>query len=778
MSADLERLRQQVLQVMCAPSFVPQRKRRIAKQIGVDDEDYVDFRHLLDDMALRGEIAELKHGKFGLNPDRDKALKDFAHGGPPLKPVMRRGSKESGEPQQKRKVHKNARVGRIDIKRGGFGFLLSDPPGNDLYIGQEDLGGALSGDLVAVVPKGGHQGRRQGRRWFAGSGQKPSGRVVDIIERAHPQIIGTFYERTRTKYDPPGGPSGYLVPDTRGVFGEIEIAAEDRGAAQSGDKVAVELIEAEDSHRSGRQPTARVVKVYGGADEAKAAIAAVIDNFGLRVEFSEEARQQAERISETISEEELARRVDYTAPVTFTIDPADAKDHDDAVALRNLGEGKTELLVHIADVAHYVTPGSPIDLEARERATSVYLPGQVLPMLPPKLSNNMCSLKEGQLRLTLTCAITFSKNLIPLEWRIERSFIRSAAFLTYDRVKEAIDADEPNQLPSQEIFDTLKAMKGFAAALRRKRLEAGSIDLDLPEVKLLLDEHGAVTGWQKEEHHWAHQLIEDFMLSANRAVAEYLVEHEIPGLFRIHEDPEPEALEQFARFAREFGLGIRPPYDRPKLRQVLERVRGKDYQHAIHLALLTSLKQAHYSAECLPHFALAFTRYLHFTSPIRRYPDLIVHRALSERFAPGEQALPQHGKKRKGGDQAGGHFARVADLRGLAVHTSERERAAARAEEEVKKFRQIQYLKQNMKDSHPGVVTGVRDFGIFVELQDCYVEGLVRVQDLGDDYYEYFEDQHLLQGRKKGRSFRLGDKVSARVVHIDIAQKKVGLVLV
>jgi len=776
MSAELEHLRQQVLQLMSAPSFVPQRKRRIAKQLGVDDEDYVDFRHMLEDMSERGEIAELKHGKFGLHPERDQEAKDFAHGGPRVKPNMRRG----GVPKQlaSHRVPKNARVGRIEIKRGGFGFLLSDPPGDDLYIAQEDLGGALSGDLVAVVPKGGHQGRRQGRRWFASSGKKSTGSVVDIIERAHSKLVGTFYERTRTKHDTPGGLGGYIVPDTRGVFGEIEVLPADRGAAQSGDKVAVELIEPEKVSHSGKLPSGRVVKVYGGADEAQAAIAAVIDNFDLRIEFSEGALQQAARIPESISEEERARRVDYTSPVTFTIDPEDAKDHDDAVALRNLGEGKTELLVHIADVAHYVTLGSPIDLEARERATSVYLPGQVLPMLPHQLSNHMCSLKEGQLRLTLTCAITFSKSMIPLEWRIERSYIRSAAFLTYDRVKQAIDAEDPSQLPSQEIFDALKAMKGFAAALRRKRLDAGSIDLDLPKVKLLFDEHGAVTGWQKEESHWAHQLVEDFMLSANRVVAEYLVEHEIPGLFRIHEDPEPESLEQFARFAREFGLGIRPPYDRPKLRHVLDRVRGKEYQHAVHLALLTSLKQAHYSAECLPHFALAFTRYLHFTSPIRRYPDLIVHRALSERFAPGERVLPQHGKKRKGGEQADGHFARLADLRGLAVHTSARERTAARAEEEVKKFRQIQYLKQNLKEGHPGVVTGVRDFGIFVELQDCYVEGLVRVQDLGDDYYEYFEDQHLLQGRKQGRAFRLGDKVVARVVHIDIAQKKVGLVLV
>lgn len=776
--ADNTQMREQILKLVQQPQYVPLRKRKLAKQLGVDDRDYVDFRHLVEDLVREGVLAELKHGKFGLPPCSGDTAAGLPDGG---RPALRSGRKHETrdifEHSRKKRHAKNAIQGRIEVKRGGFGFLLSDPPGNDIYIAAADLGGALSGDIVAVVPNRSQHGRRQGRRWEASS-QRQSGHVVEIIERAHPTLVGTFYLHKTSRYDPPEGPGGFVVPDTRGVFAQIDIAPAGKSTAREGDKVEIELIETGEPARSGHKLIGRVKQVYGEAGEARAEIAAVIRNFNLREEFPAEALQQAERIAETIPDEELAARVDYTSPVTFTIDPEDAKDHDDAVAIRNLGEGKTELLVHIADVSHYVTPGSPIDVEARERATSVYLPGQVLPMLPPKLSNNMCSLKEGQLRLTLTCAITFSKNLVPVATRIEKSFIRSAAFLTYDRVKNALDEEKPDLLPSREIYDTLRQMKGFASALRRKRLEESSIDLELPEVKLLLDEHGAVTGWEKREHHWAHQLIEDMMLAANRAIAEYMVEHEIPGLYRIHEDPDPEALERFVEFASEFGIHIRPPVDRKKLRFALEKVRGKECQHAVHMAMLTSMKQAHYSSECFPHFALNFTRYLHFTSPIRRYPDLIVHRALHERFEEGEKQLPAHGKKRRGGEHSRAHYERVADLRGLAIHCSHRERQAASAEEEVVKFRQIQYLKSNMRDSHPGLIRSVKDFGLFIELQDCYVEGLVRIQDLNDDFYEYFEDQHLLQGRRRGRSFRLGDKVTVRVVHIDVGQKRVGLMLV
>lgn len=744
-----EQLRIRILNFMGEPGFQPLRKRALAKKLEIDDDDYVDFRHFLDELVEKGEVAELRHGKYGL-PRHGEALK--------------RGRSQGGTfSEQLKNLPKNALVGRIDIKRGGFGFLLSDPPGRDLYIANDDLGGAMSGDLVATTMK-------RGRR-----GPRAAGRVVRVLERAHPKIVGTFFGYKPTKYMPKGGPGGYVVPDARGLFDEIDILPKDRGEANDGDKVAIELIEAAENFRPGMRPTGRVVEVFGGAGELEAELEAILQNFNLRREYPDEVLTQAESISDKIPPDELDRRVDYTDRLTFTIDPEDAKDHDDAISLRILEGGRTEVLIHIADVSHYVTAESPLDLEARERSTSVYMPGLTLPMLPEQLSSNACSLREGEIRLTKTVAIIYSRNLMAEQTRIERSFIRSAGKLNYDQVRESIDNKKPELLPSKEIYDMLRQMRGFAKALRRKRMDAGSVDLDMPEIRLQLDPHGAVTGWEKEEHHWVHQLVEDLMLAANRAVAEYMVNHEIAGLYRVHEEPDEDALEQFADFIQAFKLTLRKPYDRPRIKQVLAKVKGKDYEHAVNLALLTSLKQAHYSAECHPHWALAFSRYLHFTSPIRRYPDLIVHRALDERFEIGEKQLPAKKGKRKDQMQQKDFFRQQAALRPLAVHCSHRERAAAAAEEEVKKVRQIHYLRSHMRDSHPGVVVRVFESGFLVEMQDNFVEGFVSVRDLGDDWFEYYPDRHLLQGRQTRRSFRLGDKVTVRVVTIDVGARKVGL---
>lgn len=786
---DAEATTVQLLALLSDENYTPMRKRGLARALQIQDEYYRAFRQLLQELAKRGTING-SGGRFSL------PLGDDATHWQALAPRQRTigeeqwdtEAAEGGAPVEDREPDtaavrgplppKGSRVGRIEVKRGGMGFLLSDPPGNDVFIASEDLRGALSGDLVAVQMKRRviSRGRRGRNGWGGAATSRPAGRVVAVLERAHSRIVGTFYSRLQDRELPPSL-AGVIVPDTPGLSKEVEVLAGDAGKARNHDKVTAELIEAADSYRSGASPTARVVHVFGRAGEADADIAAILENYNVRQEFPEGVLREAEQIAEEIPEEELRQRTCYFEPVTFTIDPEDARDHDDAVALRQEPDGRTTLLVHIADVSHYVPEGSAIDLEARARATSVYLPGQVFPMLPPKLSNDLCSLKEGQVRLTKTARIAFGPNLTPLDVRIERSYIRSAAFLTYDQVKQALEEERPELVRSRQIYDALCAMRQFAAALRQKRLATGSIDLEIPEAKLLLDERMEVTGWALEKHHWAHELIEDMMLSANRAVAEYLVDHEIPALFRIHEDPDPDALKRFTEFVREFGISVHPPLDRFKIRSVLERVRNKEYAHTIHLALLTSLKQARYAAECRPHFALNFTRYLHFTSPIRRYPDLIVHRALDQRFEPGQAVLPVRGKKRGGGEMGEEYFARQAFLRPLATHCSVRERAADDAEEDVIKFRQLQFLRRNPKAVHPGLITRVRDFGLFVELQDCHVEGLVHVADMTDDFYDYLENQHSLRGRRTKQVFRLGDKVTVRILRIDLGKKEVNLAI-
>lgn len=790
-----EALKNAVLQLLASPSYMPMRKRGLARQLGIDDEDYLAFKELLSEMAGDGTISELKKGKWGLPLGGEKPRRAHAphdeHASDPS--ADSNTTEESPAKPAENSLPKNVRVGRIDVKRGGMAYLLSDPPGNDLFIAQEDVGAALNGDLVAVELKRNFDrpGKRQGKFFRGGgSGSRPTGRVVRIVERANPVIVGTYFShrqttplpasvhRDREKNKLQGLVVGHVVPDTRGVFSELDVLFENRGEAKDQDKVAIELVETADSRAINQRPTARVNRIYGKAGEADADIAAILENFHVKLEFSEEALAEAEAIPDDIPEEELAQRVFYEHPVTFTIDPEDAKDHDDAVALRTHPDGTYTLLVHIADVSYYVKEDSPIDREARERATSVYLPGKVYPMLPPKLSNNMCSLKEGKLRLTKTISMTYGKNMTVIKRKVERSAIRSAAFLTYDQVRDALDNNQPELARTPEIFQALTEMREFSAKLRKKRFDSGSLNLDLPETKLLLDEKNEVKGWTLREHHWAHELIEEMMLAANRAVAEHLLENEIPGLFRVHEEPKPEALEKFAEFVREFGISLRPPYDRLKLKYAIDRASTMEAGHTIHLALLTSLKQAKYSVDCLPHFALNFSKYLHFTSPIRRYPDLLVHRALDERFKPGESALPETPQRREGGDKARTHFKRLDLMRALADHCSRREREAAGAENEVVKFRQMQFLRRNMRESHPGIITRVRDFGLTIELQDCYVEGLVRKEDMQDDWYEYIEERHLIQGRKRGRSFQLGDKVEVRVKEIDLARKHVNLEIV
>jgi ribonuclease R len=779
-----DEMKTSILELMSAPEYMPMRKRGLAKALDISDEDYREFRHLLETLAESGEISELRRGKFGLplSDNGHESRHTSATDSDDEETSEADGAESSDDERKKVRAPKGTVIGRIEVKRGGMGFLLSEPPGNDIFIAEGDLAGALTGDLVAVITKKrvertGRRGKFGGGGYGGAGGSRPAGRVVKILERGRPKIVGTYHAH-RTDASFRNAPGGYVIPDARGIFTELDVMPTDRNHAKHGDKVAVELVETAEVFKSGHRPLARVIEVFGPAGEPDADTRAIVENFNVRTKFPDKVLAQAEALPAEVPASDLIGRTDYTQPVTFTIDPADAKDHDDAVALRPEGDGRTTLLVHIADVSHYVKENDDIDLEARERATSVYLPGSVYPMLPQKLSNNLCSLKQDQLRLTKTISMTFSPALTLEAIKIERSYIRSAAFLTYDTVKEAVEQEKPDLVRSPEIYESLLLMRTFADGLRKKRLATGSLDLELPEVKLKLNEQNEVIGFGKVEHHWAHELIEDMMLAANRAVAMYLVEHEIPGLFRIHEDPNPEALERFIEFVQDFGISLRPPLDRLKIKSVLDRVRGKDYAHTIHLALLTSLKQAKYSAECLPHFALNFARYLHFTSPIRRYPDLIVHRALDSHFLPGQAALPAHGKKRGGGEAGRSYHQRISFLRPLAAHCSLREREAAAAEEEVKKFRQMEYLRRNMKESHPGLITSVREFGLFVELQDCFVEGLVHVEDIGDDYYEYFENQHLLQGRRNQRSFRLGDKVTVKITHIDLGKKQVNLELV
>lgn len=786
MSWDAEETKRRLLELLAADDYAPQRRRGLSRLLEIEDRDYAAFRALLRELKAAGEIVERKGGKFFLKLAAGSQRRENG-----------RRKTPTGSTSTKRDSKKKSgriREGRLSLTRSGNGFVsFDDDEEPAVFVSRRGLKDALNGDLVRVRLR--HRPQSFGRRGRRRDGWKEDeerlcGRVATVLERGRPTLVGTFHRDAR-----PGAGrrearrvAGLFAPDARtAAVPEFPVLVGDAGEAENGDLVTVELVPAGGDENNDGRDTARVLKVLGREGELQAEIASICELHELRTEFPEEVVKEAETVrraalsapgaSVRVSPEERSRRVDRTAEVTLTIDPEDAEDYDDAVSFRRSEAGDPELLVHIADVAHYVLPGSALDTEARLRGTSAYLPGRVLPMLPEMLSNDVCSLREGVVRAVLGVVVTFGRDLKPKRVRLERALIRSRARLHYDQVREAVEKGRPELLSTahgEVLLETLRAMRKFSARLREKRLVAGALDLDLPETRLLFNERGEIYGREAVEHHWVHQLIEEFMLAANKAVAEHLFTFEIPGLFRIHDDPDEGSLAKFAEFLREFGISLRPPFDRRKLSAVLQRTQGTKHGPAIHLALLTSLKQAVYSAEIRPHFALNASRYLHFTSPIRRYPDLVVHRALHDGFPPEASRLPERREEtwpRRGDNTA--YYAATAKLRPLAVHCSRRERAAAAAEEDVKKLRWILHLQRDEQAAREGKIVRMTRGGFFVELENDGIDGFVALRDLNDDYYDYFEGRQLFRGRRRGRCFQLGDKISVRIVRADPRRREI-----
>jgi ribonuclease R len=418
--------------------------------------------------------------------------------------------------------------------------------------------------------------------------------------------------------------------------------------------------------------------------------------------------------------------------------------------------------VHIADVAHYVALGGAIDREARVRGTSTYLPGEVLRMLPERLSADLCSLHEGVLRPARTVSLTYAPDGARRSFHIERSVVRSARTLTYRQVRRVLSEEEPDALDAP-VLGMLREARALHELLRARRKEEGSLDFTFPEVRVQIDDRGEVAAVLREAQDFSHHMIEEFMLEANRAVAELCAEWELPALYRIHEEPDDRRLSQFSEAARAMGFALKPPLTRQKLQAVVERAYAQDVGEATALALLQALKLARYFERAAPHYALAFGRYLHFTSPIRRYPDLIVHRALEEAFEPGRPGLP----RRRPADAPRAEETRLAELAHLAAHCSLRERAAAKAEEALKRFRQLEFLRDHREGIIEGVVRGTDEHGLTVELAGSWVRARAPLSELPRDRYRFIEVESALKG-KRTRTYRPGDRVRTRVVEVDM----------
>ena len=629
-------------------------------------------------------------------------------------------------------------VGRVDHVNRKFAYVLLDEGGEDVWVETEDLRGAWDGDTVRVRLVSGRRARRA------------EGVVEEVLSRARTELVGTL--RIERQY-------AELDPDHRKLYEPVQIPLDQIGEAQAGDKVIVAIRQW--STRM-RKATGVVIERLGPAGENETEMHAILAEFGLPYRFPEEVEQEAEAISETISDEEVTRRRDLRTTPTFTIDPLDAKDFDDALSVRFLGEDLLEVGIHIADVSHYVRPNTELEKEAYRRATSVYLVDRTVPMLPEKLSNNLCSLrpKEDKLAFSAIFELT-SKGTIVKEW-FGRTVIHSDRRFTYEEAQEVLDTQ------AGDYVQELQQLNQLAHTLRKDRFDHGAINFETTEVRFRLDAQGRPLGIYKKERKDAHKLVEEFMLLANKRVAEYVVRASkgpVPNamVYRVHESPDTERLSTFSAFVQKLGFSLQLDDDKQiakSMNRMLAQVEGKPEQSLIEQLAVRTMAKARYTTEDLGHFGLAFRRYSHFTSPIRRYPDVLAHRIL-------QQVLE--------GKTVGGLEA----LEQACKHSSERERLAAEAERASIKYKQIEYMS-TMDDEQvfDGIITGVTDFGIFVEISETASEGLVRMSDLDDDYYELDKENYRLVGERTQRIYAFGDVVRVKVKETNLARRSMDLVLV
>lgn len=696
----------EIIKHVKSPEYRPVTIRQLARQLRVPEEEYREFRKLVR--------ALIKQGR------------------------LKRGKGDTIRPQdQKRFV-----VGVFRPARAGYGFVKPIPeegvPWVEIFIPAPFVRDANRGDEVLV----------QITRFPSRPGKYPEGRIIDVVERATTQFVGTYFEQDGV---------GYVRIDGT-TFGEpVYIGDPGVKKVQPDDKVVVDIVR---FPQPGVEGEGVIVEVLGPKDDPDIDTLTVIREFELPDVFPKEALEQAREAARAYDPEKAEGRQDFTQFTTVTIDPVDAQDFDDAVHVHREEDGSWVLHVHIADVAHFVPEGTALDGEARKRGTSVYLPGRVIPMLPEVLSNGVCSLQEGKLRFTKSVVMRFNKKGTLLDVQISPGVIKVTKRLDYDTVMDFWQHPEKYEDKfAPEVRDMLQLMRELAALLRKRRRERGFLELELPEIKLDLDSEGRLLHARVLTQDESHQCIEEFMLSANEAVARYLDDRGVVFLRRIHPSPDEYKLEQFAAFVRALGFKVRNPQDRYELQRLLDRTRGTPLQRPIHYMLLRSMKQAVYSPEDEGHYGIASDAYCHFTSPIRRYPDLIIHRIL-DRIWKEPDWHPD-----------------VAELRVLGEHCTFTERRAESAERELVKLKILRFLSENVGVVMHGYIRSIEDIGFFVETVEVPVEGFVHVSALADDYYRYDRQARALVGARKGRTYRLGDRLTVKVVHVDLDRREVDLQL-
>lgn len=633
--------------------------------------------------------------------------------------------------------------GRVQGNARGFGFFIPADGTPDLFLPADAIHGAMHGDMVWV---------RQTDQISRGG--NPEAEVALIASRGQKKIVGTFE-------DDEGAGGGYVVPDDTRLYMDVLIRPGDVDGAKQGDKVVAEILQYPD----GRRPlTGRVVEVLGSKEKAGTDILSIIRRMDLPDAFSKTAARQARNLNKPVASEEIARREDLRALPCITIDGADAKDLDDAVSLVMLKGGNCLLGVHIADVSHYVTPQSPLDQEAYKRGTSVYFPDRVLPMLPKEISNGVCSLNPNTEKLTLSCIMELDPAGKVVSHRLAETVIRTRYRMTYEDVNAMFDGDKALLEQYKDIWPMLSNMGALMEKLRSRRFKRGSMDFDLAEAKLVLDKKGHTVDVALCERGISNQMIEEFMLLANETVANHARQMGIPFLYRVHETPDKEKLQQLNTFLHTLGYGIKSLNNlRPAtLQKVLLASKGTKEEAVISRVTLRALRKARYAPECLGHFGLAMADYCHFTSPIRRYPDLTVHRLLKAML---------HGELDE--TQRADWAQRMEEI---AQHCSQRELAALEAERAADDLKKCEYMKDRIGTVETGIISGVAQYGFFVQLPNT-VEGMVRIGSMEDDYYILDEQNYRMVGRSTGKVYRLGDQVTIRVTGADLETGNVDFVL-
>lgn len=700
MDQTFEKRKKIIYNFICDEFYVPMKLKELAILLQVPREQRGELKAVLDALEAEGKVHVSKKGKY-----------------------------TKGEAKRT--------VGVYHAHARGFGFVTVEGEEEDIFISEDDIGGAFHGDQVEVVIKAAPERKRR------------EGRIVKILSHGTTRVVG-YFEKSKN--------FGFVKPDDQKFIKDIFVPVERSKGAVTGHKVVVELTQYGGTHK---KPEGKVVEIIGHVNDPGTDIMSIVKGYDLPMDFPEKVLNQAERVAKDVSTADMAGRMDIRDWQMVTIDGEDAKDLDDAISLIKKGE-LYELGVHIADVTNYVQEKSALDREAYKRGTSVYLVDRVIPMLPHALSNGICSLNAGEDRLALSCIMTIDAKGSVVDHRIAETVVHIDKRMTYTSVKKILEEKDKEEIEKyQDFVPMFQLMEELAGILREKRKKRGSIDFDFPETKMILDEKGRPIEVRPYDRNVATNIIEDFMLLANETVAEDYFWQEIPFVYRTHESPDEEKIKKLAIFINNFGhsMHIANKEIRPKeIQKLLAKVEGTNEESLISRLALRSMKQAKYTPENTGHFGLATTYYCHFTSPIRRYPDLQIHRIIKENL---------RGRMNESRCE---HYEKI--LPEVAKHCSERERLAEEAERETVKLKKVEYMEAHIGEVFEGVISSITKWGMYVELPNT-IEGLVHVTNMRDDHYDYEDERYEMVGEHSGKVYKLGQTVYVRVMETDRLQRTI-----